>query len=453
MVSNRYARGMAIRVALLTTALLGGSFALAADGYHSITLLLGLLSLGLAIELYRTVCRTNVELNRFLDAVRYDDFGQQFQARDQGAGFEQLADTFGEIIGKFHDTREQQEARLRHLTALTTHIPVPLLSVFPDGRIRLHNNAARRLFGHANIHRLEDLSVFGEAFADAIRYLEPGRRQLVSFRDDASERQLTVMMTQVITGELSENLISMQDIQSELDSAQLQAWQELVRVLTHEIMNSITPVASLAKTATDLVDDVREQLDQSAPTEIIREELDDVRSAVDIVAKRSDGLTQFVQNYRDMTLLPAPQKEPVSVAELFARLNDLLASQWAAKGISLSTSVEPGDLRLSADIDLLEQMLINLLQNAEQALVGCESPRVILSGRLSQRDHVMLSVEDSGPGVPEEMADKVFVPFFTSKPTGSGVGLALTRQTMIAHGGTVTLGAGELGGAKFSLIF
>ena len=453
MVSNRFALGMAIRVALLTAALVGACLALASDGYYSITLLLGLLSLGLAVELYRTVCRTNVELNRFLEAVRYDDFNQQFQARDSGAGFEQLAERFGEIIGKFHHTREQQEAKLRHLSALTTHIPVPLLSVYSDGRIQLHNNAARQLFGRAGIHRLEDLAIFGEAFAEAIRYLEPGRRQLVSFRDDASERQLTVMMTQVITGELSENLISMQDIQSELDSAQLQAWQELVRVLTHEIMNSITPVASLAKTATDLVDDVREQLDRQAPMAIVQEELDDVRSAVDIVAKRSDGLTQFVQNYRDMTLLPAPQKQPLLVTELFARLEELLASQWQARGITLTTRVEPGDLRLSADADLLEQMLLNLLQNAEQALAGCDSPRVTLTGQLSQRDHVMLSVEDNGPGVPEEIADKVFVPFFTSKPTGSGVGLALTRQTMIAHGGTVTLSAGEQGGARFSLIF
>jgi len=461
MVSNRFALLMIFHVTLLTVTLIGLSVALTTEGYHSITLLLGGITATLVFELYRHVSKTNAELTRFLEAVRYEDFGQRFGSSNPGthtgAGFEELTKVFGDIMQRLKTSRQQQEENLQHLKYLTEHIPVPLLSLYPDGHILLHNNAARRLFGSVHVNKIEDLKVFSADFFDAIKNLKPGRRRLVNFSYDGMNRQMTVVATQIVTGTMSENLISLQDIQSELDGAQLQAWQDLVRVLTHEIMNSITPVASLSKTATDLVDDVRLKLNENASADIVLEELEDVRRAVDTVARRSDGLMQFVQSYRSLTLLPAPQKKTLLLTDLFQRVNELLAGHWATKGIDLTIKVEPESLQLFADPDLLEQLLINLLQNAEQALSTCHHPQLLphvtITGRLNQRGYVLIEVADNGPGIPSDIANEIFVPFFTTKPHGSGVGLALTRQIMIAHGGSITVNKSDMGGAKFTLIF
>ncbi|MDG1707285.1 MAG: hypothetical protein P8H03_00910 [Emcibacteraceae bacterium] len=219
--------------------------------------------------------------------MRYGDFGQKFDHAGMGAGFIELGEAITDILERFRQFRGQQEEELKHLKALIEHVPVPLMSLNGDGSISIHNNAARRLFGAAHVTRVSDLSQFGDEFRKKVLTLEPGERHLVTFKIDNIEKTLTIASTQIITAGKLEKLISLQDIQSELDVAQLKVWQDLVRVLTHEIMNSITPVSSLAKTSTDLVDDVIKKVD--GQSELI-EELTDVRDAVDTVARRSDSL-------------------------------------------------------------------------------------------------------------------------------------------------------------------
>lgn len=264
------------------------------------------------------------------------------------------------------------------------------------------------------------------------------------------EQQIAIASTQIIMGGHSEKLVSLQDIQSELDVVQLQAWQDLVRVLTHEIMNSITPVASLAKTAVDLVNDVTEKLGDSP--ELV-EELTDVKDAVNTVARRSDSLMQFVSSYRSLTRLPPPEKSTFKLSDLFEQVTKLAAHEWEDKGITLHTEIDPSELDVAADRDMIEQILINMLQNAAQALADQEDAAVWLKARLNRRGHITIEVSDNGPGIPAAIAKKVFVPFFTTKQDGSGVGLALTRQVMIAHGGSVGLSEREGGGTLFTLTF
>jgi two-component system nitrogen regulation sensor histidine kinase NtrY len=270
------------------------------------------------------------------------------------------------------------------------------------------------------------------------------------FQLEDLEQQLTISATEIVIAGKLEKLVSLQNIQTELDGVQLKAWQDLVRVLTHEIMNSITPVASLAKTATELVDDALHKL-KGHPD--VSEDLADVKSAVETVARRSDGLMHFVQSYRRLTRLPAPKQRQILLTELFADVEQLVAAEWAEKEIELTLRVEPRSLELTADPDMVEQVLLNLLQNAEHVLAGRDSARVNVVGRLSQQGHVSVEVADNGPGVSEDIAKRIFVPFFTTRREGSGVGLALTRQVMLAHGGTATLGTSDSGGAKFTLRF
>ena len=438
------------RLVFIMMALLLLTYLYTLPGYLASTVLIFGVVVVLAYEMIRFVSKTNAEITRFLDAARYADFGQRFNFHGLGAGFGELGDTFTDILKRFQDARAGQEEELRHLKALIEHVPAPLISVKAGGQLVLWNNAARRLFGSAHVTRLTDLGQFGAEFEKEVTDLKAGQRRLVTFEVEGIEQRITLAATQIIIGGHVERLISLQDIQSELDAAQLQAWQDLVRVLTHEIMNSITPVASLAKTAVDLVDDVASQVTDNP--EVV-EELADVKDAVNTVARRSDSLMQFVSSYRRLTRLPPPNKTTIRLDELFEHVAKLAAQHWPDKALSLMIKVDPSELDVQADRDMVEQVLINLLQNAEQALEGRERATVWLSGHLSRRGRVVIEVADNGPGIPADIAKKIFVPFFTTKREGSGVGLALTRQVMIAHGGAVSLAARNGGGAKFSLMF
>jgi len=441
---------LGLRVALLTAVLALLVWLVVVPGFPTLLLIVAALAALLVYELLRFVNRTNSELSRFLDAVRYADFGQRFQSNRVGAGFDQLGKVLTDIMGRFQRERADQEQQLRHLQALTEHVPVPLMSLLPDGKIALHNNAARRLFGSTRVNRLEDLAVFGDGIAEQLVSLAPGERRLIGFLVDGMEQRLAVSATEVVIAGSMEKLLSLQNIQSELDGVQLQAWQDLVRVLTHEIMNSITPVASLARTATDLVDDACARLE--GQPELV-EELSDVRSAVDTVARRSDGLMHFVQSYRRLTRLPPPNRQPFRLQQLFDTVHQLSAVECEENAVTLAVRVEPHSLVLHADRDMIEQVLLNLLQNAEQALRGQANAQVELVGSLNRHGRVTVEVSDNGPGVAPEIANKIFVPFFTTRREGSGVGLALTRQVMLAHGGSVVLGQGAHGGARFTLTF
>ena len=450
MVFRRFVVFLVLRLVLVGMAMTLVVWLLLQPGYHSSTLLAGAVLALLVAELWRYVSRTNREVARFLDAVRFADYSQRFEFEGSGSGFTSLGRTFTSIIEEMRSRRTGQESELRHLRALIEHIPVPLMTIHADDSITLQNNAARRLFGASHVTRINDLRQFGASFARAVDEAIPGDRELVTFSVESVEYHLTLAATEIIIRGDRERLISLQDIQTEIDATQAEAWQDLVRVLTHEIMNSITPVTSLARTAADLVDDVVKQTDRDSP---VAEELDDVQSAVETVARRSDSLMQFIDSYRQISRLAPAEKKRVALTELFEGVTNLARAEWSDERVSLDSSVEPSGLYVYADRDLLEPVLLNLLRNAWQATRDIESPRIELIGRLNRRGNSVIEVRDNGHGIPEENARKIFVPFFTTREGGSGVGLALARQVMIAHGGFIRLGQDEKAGTTFTLTF
>ncbi|RLA22614.1 MAG: histidine kinase [Gammaproteobacteria bacterium] len=418
-------------------------------GLHSLTLLSAVLLVGLVGELWWYVSRTNREITRFLDAARHADYSQRFDFENVGAGFEELANTFSEILEKISAVRSNQEMELRRLRALIDHTPIPLLTIHGDDTITLQNNSARRMFGSAQVTRLKDLRQFGVSFYTAVNEAVPGNRELVSFSVDGVEYKLTLATTENIVAGEAIRLVSLQDIQSELDMTQADAWQDLVRVLTHEIMNSITPVRSLATTAAEVVEDIAAKTESDSP---IRDDIDDLRDALNTLQKRSNNLMEFVNSYRQLTRLAPPEKKRMPIRQLFESVATIAAAEWPDSKQILTYDVDPEGLDVYADQVLLEPVLLNLLRNAWQATLNTDNPKIEMRGRFNSRGNVVIDVSDNGPGVPDDLTRKIFVPFFTTKEQGSGVGLALARQVMTAHGGYIRL-AQDGAGAKFSLTF
>jgi len=450
MAFRRFTLHLVLRLLLAGVAAAATLWFLVQPGLYGLTLLAGAALAIVSAELWWYVSRTNREISRFLDAARHADFSQRFDFQGVGAGFEDLAAAFTDILQRLSQLRADQDTELRRLRALVEHTPVPLLVVHGDDRVQLQNNAARRLFGAEQLTHLKDLRRFGAGFFTAVTESVPGRRELVSFSVDGVDYKLALATTENLVAGEAVRLVSLQDIQSEIDETQAEAWQELVLVLTHEIVNSITPVRSLATSAVEVVADIA---DKTPPDSPIAADVEDLRDAVNTLARRSDNLMQFVDSYRQLTRLAPPEKKRLSLDELFDSVLTLAAAEWpGAEGV-ITSDVRPPRLDDYADRVLLEPVLLNLLRNAWQATGGAENTRIEMCARFNKRGRVVIEIADNGPGVPEKLATKIFVPFFTTREQGSGVGLALARQVMTAHGGFIRVARNDSGGATFSLTF
>jgi signal transduction histidine kinase len=327
------------------------------------------------------------------------------------------------------------EAERRHgeAAALLDAVTVALFLLSPDGRIRLANRAARQLAG-TEVARLGQIASLGEAAAARILALPVGGRQIVPLADG---RNMLVWVGAVSTaGGGPQRVVSMQAVAGELDAVQVGAWHSMTRVLAHEMMNSLTPIASLSESLVPLL-----EAEGAAPA---------VAGAVDTIARQSRHLMSFVERYRSVVDLPEPARAPVDAAGLLARIAALLGEQLGARSIVLSLDTGRDCGTAQADADLLGQALLNLLHNASDALEGVPDGEIRLSCR-RDGERIRFRVSDNGPGVAAERLDEIFVPFFTTKQSGAGIGLALARQIALAHGGTLEAMPNRQRGMRFTL--
>lgn len=387
---------------------------------------LALVALYQMVSLIRYVDRTNRDLARFLSAVRYSDLSQTFRSGRLGGSFDDLHTAFDDVLDAFRSARAEKEEQARYLQTVVQHVELGLVVFDGTGSVSLVNNAAKRLLQVPRLASIDDLERTLPTLAASLRDLGPGGRELVTVDTDGEPAQLSLSAAAFRVRDREHTLVSLYDIGQALDDKEMEAWQNLIRVLTHEIMNSITPIASLASTAGRLLELDTPDADTAQ----------DIRTAVSTIERRSEGLLHFVESYRDLTRLPQPAFGILRLDEVFERVRQLLQPQFDEHSVRLSVSVDPPTLEVTADAEQLEQVLINLLRNAREAAAGRPDAHVELTAHLT-RGRTRIDVIDNGPGIVEEAIDKVFIPFFTTKQQGSGIGLSLCRQIMRLHGGTI----------------
>ena len=391
----------------------------------------GLLIISEVAALFRTVDRSNRDLTRFFEAVKFGDFTQSFERRSAGRSFRQLRAALAEVMGAFQKARAEKEEQALYLRTIVQHVAIGLLVFQPDGEVDLMNNAAKRLLGVTRLKNVQSLEAVSPSLVRTLLGLKPRERALVRIERPDEQLQLALQASEFKLRARTFTLVSIQDIRSELEEKEIDAWQKLIRVLTHEIMNSMTPISSLAATAQDLIT-------RSGPS-YDPDSWNDIELALRTIAKRSQGLLHFVEGYRNLMRIPKPNFKFFPARDLFSRVGQLLQSPLAESGARFESSLRPENLELLADPDLLEQVLINLLINAADAVRGRENARIELTAYLDERGRPVIQVRDNGVGIHEENLDKVFVPFFSTKEGGSGIGLSLSRQVMQLHNGTISV--------------
>lgn len=427
-------------------------FQLVSSDAFSLTILLVLtLVVVQVIALIKFVDKTNRVILDFFEGIKNNDFSIQKQKSGNDAYSQYLYSQFDMVIKKLKRSKLAKDVHQQYLTTIVQHVGIGLITFNENGEVQIMNIAAKRLLKIENVKNITGLETISKELVKCFWELKTGGRSLITVEIGGDERQLSVYAIELTLGNENFKLISLQNIRSELEEKEMEAWQKLVRVLTHEIMNSVTPISSLANTVEG---EIVGYLDHDeGKTNIDKEDLEDIHLAVQTIQRRSDGLIRFVNDFRSLTHTPEPKFQMVSVMELFSQISLLLKHEIETNHIEFIVNVNPQNLALSIDPELIQQVLINLIKNAVQALETRSNKIVELLAYQDEKNNTLFILKDNGPGIDEEAQTKIFIPFFTTKKSGSGIGLSLSRQIMRQHNASLSVKSKIDEGTEFILRF
>lgn len=413
--------------------------------------IVGIMAVMAVLELIRYVERTNRRITQFLESIRHADFTSTFSDKGMGKSFKRLSEAFTEVINEFKKNRAEKEEHFNYLQTVVQHISIGIIAFRSDGKVDMQNHAVRRLLGTSPLRNISELGVIKKSLPESLLRMKAGDRSLIKVFIDNELLQLSIYATEFRLRNESYVLVSLQNIHSELEEKEIESWQKLIRVLTHEIMNSITPISSLASTVTDMLIDA--EISPPKARELDQEDVQNVHDALLTIQNRSSGLLNFVEIYRNLTRIPKPNFRYFPVTEAFDRLQRLMKPRLIEQNVSFTFRASPPDLMLTADPDLIDQVFINLILNALDALKGREEGKIGIEAYANKNGRITIDIIDNGSGIKPDIIDKIFMPFFTSKKEGSGIGLSLSRQIMQLHKGSISVKSRPEEGTIFSLTF
>jgi two-component system, NtrC family, nitrogen regulation sensor histidine kinase NtrY len=439
------------RVAILAFSILLFGYLLFSERQYVISFILLAVIAFQIQQLIKIIESSNQDMASFLDSIKFDDLSSTFKTESKDPSIQRLHQEMNEALVKLRYSRQERDSEYLFYKNIVMHVGIGLIIFKEDtGKIEIFNSAARRLLKVNRAETVADLKEVSETLVNVFTRLRTGGRELLRLKVGEDFIQLSVYAIELTLRGENLKLISLQNIQSELEEKEMEAWQNLVRVLTHEIMNSVTPISSLAGIVED---EIKIHLRDNEDKPLQKEQLADIHLSLQTISKRSEGLIHFVKEFRSLTHIPKPKPENILVSPLFDEIAILHKKELGEKGIKLECSIEPTDITIMADKILIEQVVINLIKNAIQAFDEGENKLIILKAYHNEKMRPVISVKDNGTGIDPEALEKIFIPFFTTKKTGSGIGLSLSRQIMRQHQGTLTVKSTVGKGTEFLMRF
>jgi two-component system nitrogen regulation sensor histidine kinase NtrY len=454
----RYEISLTIRVILLLASITAAAFCIVSNRY-TLLIFVGLMIVFQILNFIQFINKTNTELSQFIEAVQYRDFSLQFTEKNAPVSVRQLRRAFNQINATFKQLSSEREEQYQYLQKILELVDTGILSYDQEGNVGWINEAFKRMMNVPYLRNISSLEKRDMSVYQAIMSLENGDSQLVKI----NHKQVLLAKTTFLNEDIETNLIAFQNVNEAIEDTEAQAYQKLLRVMTHEIMNSVAPIASLAETMESAIARRKGIERRNGGREIggkIKngekendDEFDDISLGISTIRKRSENLLKFADTYRQLAKVSMTSFSKFYIRDLFEGVEILLENQIEQQNIEFDVIIKDFELMIEGDMVLIEQVLINLIINAIDAVKNQENPKITLSVFQNNQQQTIIEVRDNGVGMSDELMDKIFVPFFTSKPNGSGIGLSLSKQIMALHKGTMTVNSVEKQGTSFRLGF
>ncbi len=423
-----------LRTLLIVALSAGVGWLISSGKPFSLVLLCGLVDLLLVFALIQFLNSTNRKISYFLESVQNDDSTLSIPANITDKSIQGIYDGLNKVNQQIQQLKIESRQQEQYFQTLLEHVATGILTFNSKGFVLHANSAAKKMFGVDVLTHLNQLERVNRNLVQTLKNIGPFEQRLVSVTSERGTVQLSLKSTSFKVKNDELILLSIQDIRNELDEKELDSWMKLIRVLMHEIMNSIAPITSLSESLCNFFTvDGRPAL----PEELSESKIQSTLRGLSVIKEQGNGLMLFVESYRKLTRLPKPEKKIFRVDDLINRIKVLYLSLENSDHIKLNMSINPPDMQLVADENLISQVLINLLKNALESIAQKPDARIHLTARISENNKVEICVADNGPGIPEEIIEQIFVPFFTTRENGSGIGLSLSRQIVRLHGGSL----------------
>ncbi|HEY4149073.1 MAG TPA: HAMP domain-containing sensor histidine kinase [Chitinophagaceae bacterium] len=436
-----------IRVFFLFATLCTAAFLLIREVYIYLILLAPVLIYQL-VDMYRFQKKAHDELDQFVESVHYRDFSRYFDVKHAPVDLQPLRQGFNEINSTFKIISKEKETQYQYLQKILELVDTGILSFeIETGEVVWMNESLKNMLQLPYLKTIHSLNRRDALLYADIMALKPGEGKVTTAHPEKTSFKILLSATAFQTDGKKYKLIAFQNVNEALDETESRAWQKLLSVMTHEIMNSVAPISSLADTLKNRLKESVALLNNEEGT------VDDLELGIDTIKRRSEGLLKFAETYRNLNKITKPNLKKVYIRDLFENMHHLMQPTLEQKNIEMEIILKDPDLVLEADTNLVEQVLINLVVNAIEAVKERPSPRIVLSAFLSNNHKTVIRIADNGMGMSEEVLDKIFIPFFSTKKHGSGIGLSLCKQIMMLHRGHIQVHSVEGEGTAFSLQF
>lgn len=440
MVFKSYNIKLIIHLLLLAALSAGGTFYLVEKGFDIYFLLIAALEILLVFNLIRLFNRSNEELSFFLSSVLNEDSSLVFSEETGNKSYDSLHRSINRLNDQIRDARMKVIVQEKFYQAVVENSSSGLVAFNDRGIIRLANTKARDLLGINHLHNIKQLQRVNRRLIDTLQNIKPGNKQSLNIIIDDINMHLSLTAAEIRLKNEEVKVIGINDISHEIDKQEIESWQKLIRILNHEIMNSVAPITSLSSTISGYY---KEDGRKKEPGNIDEKTISNTLKGLSIIEEHGKGLINFVDSYRSLTKMPEIKPVELPVKDIFESIIILAASLKEEKypdlNLSLNNTVEPEDLVICADENLITRVLFNLVKNAMEAIEDTQDPSVELHAEQSRDGKVIIKVSDNGHGIDEDLVEKVFVPFFTTKEKGSGIGLSLSRQIINMHKGNISV--------------